>query len=223
MKSRSESSPDTPAARGSGTQAGANEPRRWRGRRASHSSRREEILRSVSDVLQDSRLSSLTMRSIAEELGITKGNLYYYFRDKKDILYHCHVRCMELSLQALHEAESKEGSPRARLRELLVRHIRAILEEGLGNVLLTDLENLTTKQRADYVAMRDRFESGVRALIEAGIKAGEFKCDNVKLASLTLLGAINWTSKWYQRGGELSACQIANGMTDFLIRGLNRP
>jgi AcrR family transcriptional regulator len=197
--------------------------RRWRGRRAPRHSRREEILRSVADVLRDSRLTSLTMRSIAEELGITKGNLYYYFRDKQDILYHCHMRCMELSLDALREAQAASGSPRARLRELLLRHIRGILEEGLGNILLTDLENLTIKQRANYVAKRDHFESGVRALIEAGIQAGEFRCDNVKLASLTLLGAINWTSKWYQPDGELSAARIAAGMADFLIRGLDKP
>jgi AcrR family transcriptional regulator len=199
-----------------------SESRRWGGRDSLTSSRRDEILRCVGDVLRDSRSSSLTMRSIADELGITKGNLYYYFRDKQDILYHCHMRCMELSLEALRavEALKEVQSARAQLHTLLVRHISAILQHGVGNILLTDLENLTAEQRANYVEKRDDFESGIRTLIERGVGSGEFECGNVKLASLTLLGAINWSSKWYRPSGELSLAEVAEGMATFLLRAL---
>lgn len=193
---------------------------KWGGRRAPLRLRREDILRSVGSVLQDSRLSSLTMSSIAEELGVTKGNLYYYFKDKQDILYHCHIRAVDLSLDALRQVQASNGSARDKLRTLLIRHIRAILEQSLGNVFLTDLENLTSAQRLKYVAKRDEFEAGVRALIEEGVRSGEFSCDDVKLAGFTILGAINWTSKWYRPNGPLSSEAIAIGMTDFLIRGL---
>jgi AcrR family transcriptional regulator len=196
--------------------------RRWAGRHTLASSRRDEILRSVGDVLRHSRSSSLTMRSIADELGITKGNLYYYFRDKQDILYHCHMRCMELSLEALQEVLAVKEIKRAQvqLHAILVRHISAILQHGVGNILLTDLEHLTPEQRTSYVEKRDQFESGIRTLIEDGVGCGEFECDNIKLASLTLLGAINWSSKWYRPNGELSLEQVAQGMATFLLRAL---
>jgi AcrR family transcriptional regulator len=214
MKSKVEAADETPTSRTDG--------RRWAGRHTLASSRRDEILRSVGDVLRDSRSSSLTMRSIADELGITKGNLYYYFRDKQDILYHCHMRCMELSLEAHQEVLEREEitSAGARLHAILVRHISAILQHGVGNILLTDLENLTAEQRTSYVEKRDRFESGIRSLIEAGMSTGEFECDNIKLASLTLLGAINWSSKWYRPNGELSLENVAEGMATFLLRAL---
>jgi len=196
-------------------------PRRWSGRHTSTSTRRDDILASAASVLRDSGMSALTMRGIADELGITKGNLYYYFRDKQDILYHCHMRCMELSLRALRDAQAASGTTRERLNTLLIRHIRGILEQGLGNILLTDLESLSAEQRASYVVKRDEFESGVRLLIQAGVTNGEFECANVKLASLTMLGAVNWTSKWYRPEGELSADDVAAGMADFLMRALN--
>ncbi len=217
MKSKSNSAPaiDDDASPAPGT-------RRWSGRRTPKVSRRDEILRSVGDVLRESRLSSLTMQDIADRLGITKGNLYYYFRDKQDILFQCHMRCMDISLEALASLEPN-SSPKARLRNLLVLHIGGIINDGVGSVLLTDLEYLNTAQRTTYVSKRDEFEAGVRHLIEVGVARKELVCPDSKLASLTMLGAINWIPKWYRPAGRLKANEIAEGMADFLMQALAAP
>jgi TetR/AcrR family transcriptional regulator len=198
----------------------------WSGRASPKRSRRHAILQGVANVLRDSRLSSLTMQDIAAELGITKGNLYYYFRDKQDILYQCHMHCMEVSLEVLRAsqaawtARTAGDTMRACLRALLVGHMRGILDHGFGNVMLTDLDNLDAQQRRRYVAKRDEFEAGVRGMIAAGVKSGEFACPDIKLASLSLLGAINWIPKWYHPGGAMDSQQVAEGMADFLMRAL---
>jgi len=196
--------------------------KRWSGRRKPTQSRRDDILRGVGAVLRNSASSALTMQSIAEELGITKGNLYYYFRDKQDILFHCHMRSVELSLVALRETNAAAGGAEECLRRLLVRHIQNILDNSLSNVLLTDLESLTPAQRTSYVVKRDEFEAGVRALIETGVRNGEFYCNDVKLAGLAILGAANWTSKWYRPDGAKSSATIAAEMAAFLTRSLLR-
>ncbi|GAA4339878.1 TetR/AcrR family transcriptional regulator [Pigmentiphaga soli] len=196
---------------------------RWSGRRAEKETRRETILQSVCSVLARSRLSSLTMQEIADELGITKGNLYYYFRDKQDILYQAHMRSMETSLRALRAAQESKGSCAARLRQLLIDHIEGILRDGLGNVLLTDLESLHPEQRSHYIAKRDEFERGVRALIDEGLARGEFHYPDTKLASLAMLGSINWISKWYRPEGPMTADAVAAGMADFLMNALACP
>lgn len=192
---------------------------RWKPGR-SVEERRDEILRSLAAVLRERRLSSLKMQDIADRLGLVKGNLYYYFKSKQDILFHCHVKCMQASLAALEEAESADGSAAERLRELLVRHIHAITEDAYGGVLLADLETLSAAQRRRYVTMRDRFEAGVRRLIEAGIKAGEFGARDARLAGFAILGAINWIPKWYRPEGELSAGEIAEAFAGQFLRSL---
>ena len=171
-------------------------------------------------VLRDTGLSSLTMQDIALHLGITKGNLYYYFRDKQDILYQCHMRCMAVSLAALQVAQTETGARHACLRTLLIAHISGMLDHGFGTMLLSDLDSLNPAQRTRYVARRDEFEAGVRTIIAAGVASGEFECADIKLAGLSLLGAINWIPKWYQPDGDASAEAIAAGMTDFLMRAL---
>ena len=188
--------------------------------RASVDERRDQILRSLASFVRDRRLASLTMRDIADRLGLVKGNLYYYFKNKQDILYHCHVKCIAISLAALEEVGAMNLPPADALRELLVKHIRNITEDAYGGVLLTDLESLTPVQRKRYVAMRDRFEDGVRNLIRGGIANGVFATQNVDLAGITVLGAINWIPKWYRPDGPMSSVEIADQIADQLIRSL---
>lgn len=193
---------------------------KWIGRMAPKRSRRDAILQSVGTVLRNSRLSCLTMQDMADQLGITKGNLYYYFKDKQDILFQCHMRCMDLSLEALHEIQDAQSRQIDPLKTLLVRHITGMLENGFGGVLLTDLENLTPAQRSQYVARRDEFESGVRQLIDAGVRQGAYVCGDVKLASLIMLGSINWLPKWYRPDGDLAPKELATGIANFLMKSL---
>jgi AcrR family transcriptional regulator len=196
---------------------------RWGGVPSLKDHRREAILRSVANVLRNSRFSTLTIQDIADELGMTKGNLYYYFKDKREILYYCHMRSMDISLLALNEALQSTGSPADKLRILLTHHIRAIVDEGFGGILQTDLENLDPDQRRSYVRKRDELEQGVRHLIEDGIRMGQFTCPNIKLTGFAILGAINWIPKWYRPGGPFDPQQIAEQMTEYFVRGLQAP
>jgi AcrR family transcriptional regulator len=182
--------------------------------------RRTEILRSLGDVLREKHVSALRMQDIADRLGLTKGNLYYYFKSKQDLLFHCHVRSMEGSLRALEQVQAMEGPAGERVHVLLVLHIRNILDESYGAVLLTDLENLPRGQRRDDIAMRDRFEHGLRDLIRAGIETGEFPERNVTTIGFAILGGINWISKWYNPKGPETSSQIASAFADFYVDGL---
>ena len=192
---------------------------RWTAR-ATVDERRDEILKSLAALLRERRPPSLKMEDIAARLGLVKGNLYYYFKSKQDIYYHCHVKCMQESLAGLEAAERAGGSTSEQLRALLVRHIRGMIESPYGGVLLTDLENLTAVQRKRYVSMRDQFEQGVRKLIQRGIAKGEFRACNTRLAGFAILGAINWIPKWYHPEGQLGPGEIAEEFADQFMRSL---
>ena len=99
-----------------------------------------------------------------------------------------------------------------------------IQDKRRGNVLpprqVTDLEDLAPDHRRQYVALRDRFERGVRALVREGIGAGLFRKTDPKVAALSILGAINWMPKWYQPDGAWSAREIARKFADYFVQSL---
>ena len=192
---------------------------RW-DRTASVDERRNEILRSLSQRLRKTKLSKLNVDDIAKDLNLVRGNIYYYFKNKNEIFFHCHMKCMESSLMALDEVAAMDGSAEERLSTLLRRHIEVLTSSPFSGVLLADISELSSSQRAEYVSLRDRFEEGVRGLISEAIETGQFRAQDVSLAGFTILGAINWIPKWYDADGELSAEAVAAGMADMLVRGL---
>jgi hypothetical protein len=88
--------------------------------------------------------------------------------------------------------------------------------------MLTDLESTSDARRRRVVAMRDRFERGVRRLIKQGIEQGVFAKVDVKLAGFAILGAINWIPKWYDPRGPMPAAAIAEQFADLLVGALRR-
>ena len=63
------------------------------------STRRDAIMRGLNTVLRArGRSGALRMQDVADHLGLVKGNLYYYFRSKEELVYHAHVKCVRRSL-----------------------------------------------------------------------------------------------------------------------------
>jgi len=182
--------------------------------------RRDVIMRGLNQVLRARGTGALRMQDVADHLGLVKGNLYYYFKSKQDLIYRAHVKCVQVSLVALERAQAAPGSPEQRLHGLLVEHILALTEGDYSAVLLEDMEKLSGTRRRTYVALRDRFEQGIRELISAGIAAGQFAPQDARLAGFALLGSINWIPKWYRPGGAHSAQDIAQSFAALFMRAL---
>jgi hypothetical protein len=79
---------------------------------------------------------------------------------------------------------------------------------------------LPPRQQRYVVAKRDKYEEGVRNLIVAGMRSGEFAPCDPALAVRAILGGLNWSVQWFSPEGPLTAAEIAERFADYLIRGL---
>jgi hypothetical protein len=52
---------------------------------------------------------------------------------------------------------------------------------------------------------------------------GKLRDVDVTVATFSILGMINWLSRWYQSNGALDERQIAEALVDIALNGLTRP
>ena len=184
--------------------------------------KRAEILRSAAAAFRKRGYHGASVDRIARALRMTKGNLYYYFRDKEEILYFCHDYSVDLLLEVLARTEKAKGSPEQKLRTLLAAFVHMIIDELHGTALTMDVQSLSPRLLRKVVAKRDRFDRGLRRLIRAGMRSGAFAPGDPKLVSFAILGAINWITRWYDPRGPARSDEIAGAFAGFLLAGLTR-
>src|SRR5690349_3359159 len=182
--------------------------------------RRLAILRAAARVFRRLGVSATGMREIADEADLSAGNLYYYFSGKDEILLFCQERTLERLLGVVKAARAIPGSWAGRLRSVLSAHVHCVLDELEGATAHLEVEALPEDMRAAVVQKRDAYERAVRALVAEGSKAGEFAAVDAPLVTRAMLGAVNWTARWYRPDGAQSVAEIADSLADYLVRGL---
>ena len=182
--------------------------------------RRLEILRSAAAAFTRNGFTGVTMEEIAEQAQMAKGNLYYYFPSKQELLFFCQDYSLtRLNAQADAVLKSKEPAD-AKLRALITLHVRTVLEELPGSTAHTDFRLLPKEQLRKIVRKRDRYEKAYRKVVEDGVAEGVFEVSAAKTAVWAILGALNWIVQWYSPKGEMTVEQIAEDFSDLFVGGL---
>src|SRR5262245_35220487 len=190
--------------------------------RRRYDARRLDILSAASKAFRERGFAATGMRKIADVAGLSSGNLYHYFKGKQELLYFCQDHSLEKMLAALRHTRVSNETAAAKLRIVIEAHVRCILDEIEGSVAHLEVDGLPSTLRRRLLAKRDRYERGIRSLVASGIEAGEFVACDPKLATLVILGALNWTARWFRPEGDQSAREIAEAFADYLIRGLEK-
>lgn len=184
--------------------------------------KRLEILQSAAEAFRRNGFVATTMDDISERLLMTKGSLYYYFKNKEEILYFCQDYSLTLLLRRLAEVQRSGAPPDEKLRRVIVGQVAVILDVLKASAMHADFQMLSPPLLKKVIAKRDRYERGLRAIIAEGIARRVFVPCDPKLVALAILGAINWTVKWFSPTGPLSAEAIGEAFADYFLRGLAR-
>ena len=186
------------------------------------SDRRIDILKSAAAAFRRRGYHGASVDEIASALEMTKGNLYYYFKNKEEILYACHDYSLDVLLALLEDVQAEATPPDTKLRKLVLAFVHLILDELQGTALTLDLQALSPPLLRKVIARRDLFDRGVRAIVQQGMDEGIFAPGDPKMVTFALLGAVNWINRWFDPAGPMSSEAIGTAFADYLVGGLTR-
>ena len=182
--------------------------------------KRFEILKSAAAVFRRRGYYGASVDEIASALNMTKGNLYYYFKNKEEILFVCHDYALDAILERLKEVERSNEPPDRKVHLLVTGFVHLFIDVLQGMAWTIDVEPLSPALRKKVIAKRDRFDQGLRRILQQGMDEGLFRQTDSKLLSFAILGAINWIPRWYDPEGRASSDEIAEVFADYLVSGL---
>lgn len=185
--------------------------------------KKEDILRTAVSVIAEKGYHGTTMEDIAANLLMTKGSVYYYFKDKQDLLYQSQRMLLQRSLGNIETIQQEDLPVADKLRKAMVVHITYLLDERSGFEMMLKPEHFfSTEQLNEIFRLRNIYEECFDQMVMEGIEADVFGAVDTKIVRNIILGAMNWVTQWYSPGGKKDETEIAESVADYLLHILIR-
>jgi AcrR family transcriptional regulator len=155
--------------------------------------RRKQIMNAARRLIIKQGGEHLTVRRMAEEVGISEAAIYRHFKSKKDILLLL-ADDIEQNLVGDIIRESSNGhSSLEALDNVLRSHLSAIEQRrGISFLVIAEIITLGDKKLNRKISeMIRRYIDRLRELLSQGIKSGEVRGDiNPEAAAMLLFGMV---------------------------------
>jgi AcrR family transcriptional regulator/DNA-binding XRE family transcriptional regulator len=181
--------------------------------------RRKEILDAAIALFSSRGYSRVSIRELAAQAGCSTANLYHHFASKYEIFVNLIEGAMDQHFDGLNEALKSHDDPTAQLRHVLHNHLLVHMTRPEVRLLSDDFHPMSEPELEVFIEERDRYEQGIRDIVHRGADEGKLNVTDVAIAVRTALGACNYVDRWFHPDGPLTADEVADRMTSFLMAG----
>lgn len=151
---------------------------------------RRQILSTAKNLFIQQGYHGLSMRQIAEALGVSKAALYYHFRDKEELLLailDSYLDEMEAALQRIQQEQTGTRQQIRALVELVL--LQPADQRAVIRLSSQEMAQLSKPSRQAFdQAYHRKFLDRIQSILAEGIRRGELRPVDPTVAAWALLG-----------------------------------
>ncbi len=170
---------------------------------------RDRMLKAAAQCFNHKGYSGTSLKDVADILGLTDAALYYYVRNKEELVYQCYVRAADVGREAMERAVAEGQTGLEQVRLYLRYHIEIIVGDRGPIAILSEIPSLQADHRDEILKVSRSHSANFEVLLERGIADGSIASCNVRMTGNAIMGSINWIPKWYHGDATMAAEVIA--------------
>jgi len=181
----------------------------------------QKILKASAKIFAEKGFHRTSVRDIARVTRMSLAGLYYYFTTKEELLYLIQERCFVTLLQRWEQAANSEMDARARIRVFAENHLSFFWHNMHEmKVMAREDESLTGEFAEKILVLKRRYVKVLLDLIGALADKVNGKGIDLRVATFTLFGMMNWIYTWYQPKRDMPFPQLIDQMLRIYFFGL---
>lgn len=169
--------------------------------------RKLEILRRATEVFDRKGFAESSLEDIAEAVGVTREAVYYYFKNKTEILVEI-IRPQSMALLDGIETIIDLELPASEKLFLAIQNHLGRFNPNFMEMTVVVRDEYFARHHPEFAGLREtwrKYHALWTRLVQEGQSQGEFRAEmDAKMAVFAILGMCNWLSRWYDPGQDVS-------------------
>lgn len=186
--------------------------------------KRNAVLQAAAQLFNERGFHATSLDDIAARLNVTKPTLYYYVKNKDEILLQCVSKGLTMMLEGIDASRAAGGKAIDQLMTCMQVYARIVtMDFGMCLIRVGD-EQLPPESRKELRRLKSAIDQEFRRLVAEGVAEGSLQPCDPKMTAFVIAGALSWIGRWYQPDGEYTPEQVAQQCIATLCDGvLRRP
>ena len=171
--------------------------------------KRLAILRVAAQLFNERGFHETSLNELAKRLNVTKPSLYYYVKNKEDILIQIRMRMTSDELvPIMTKVGQSQASGLEKLRVFVTEYTMAMTGVFAKCMVLSGTGSLEPSSRDELTQAFRQIAIFARGLLDEGVADGSIAPCDTKITAFSIFGAMHWLTKWHQPDGKLSPREI---------------
>jgi TetR/AcrR family transcriptional regulator, cholesterol catabolism regulator len=181
----------------------------------------QRILKISAKIFAEKGFHRTSVRDISRATKMSLAGLYYYFTTKEELLYLIQERCFVTLLHSWERAATADMDVRTRIRVFAENHLSFFCHNMHEmKVMAHEDESLTGEFQVKILVLKRRYVKVIMDLIrELQDREGKKGID-LRVATFSLFGMMNWIYTWYQPKRDLPLPQLMEQMLRIYFFGV---
>ena len=180
---------------------------------------KDRMLRAAARCFNEKGYSGTSLKDVANILGLTDAALYYYVRNKEELVYLCYVRAAAVGREAMQRAEHEGRNGMDKVLRYLRYHIDILVGERGPTAIMSEIPSLKPGHRAEVLELSRQHSTMFERILRSGIDDGSIAPCDVRMTGNAIMGSINWIPKWFHGDPKMGRA-IAENFPAILTKGL---
>lgn len=187
--------------------------------------RRAELLDVAIALFYEKGYTHTTLQDIADRMGFTKAAIYYYAKNKEQLLVEIYTAIVTPAIADARELAAAPATDGAtQFVSLIEQHLQTFLHNVEANAVF-EVQNFSLSDPAKkrIQALGREYNNLLREVYEKGITDGSIAPGNSTLAVNAVIGLCNSAHRWYRPRGRFSVNQVIGELVAIVTTGIRTP
>ncbi len=182
--------------------------------------RKNEIIQTAAILFKKKGYSAVTMRDIAQEMGIKAASLYNHIKSKQEILNSIIVSLAEKFTQGMSIIVTNNTTSIEKLDAIIKLHIQ-ITSNNENEMASLNTDWMHLEEQLDYyLNLRENYENNFRIIIKKGIEKKEIINIDVDIMLFSILSTLRSLYLWIPKKEDCKPQQLATDLSKVLLKGV---